>query len=162
MSLKYLIILHSAKKTPEQSNDILELLWKNGFIDSHILSEDAFNIWTLDSFMPYRRNCFELERTRFASFTPSNFTSRMNLTTEQLYPEKFINLNKCALYVAAAAENPFLKYSIVNGSTTFSGIDIEIITQISQKLNFRIVYNNSYRHGTIFTNGTVTGSLGLV
>lgn len=163
LSQKYLIVIeHSVKKSNKMLDQITEILWKNGLISSHILSEDELGIWTLYTFIPYQRNCFELDQIRLASFTPLNFTKSMNLSLEQMYPEKMKNLNQCPLYALAPQSLPFVKHKIINGSIHYSGIDIEIVTQISRKLNFRAVYNYSDYHGSILANGTITGGLNLV
>lgn len=163
LSLKYLIIVeHSAKKSTKMLNRITEILWKNGLINSNILSEDELGIWTLYNFIPYQRNCIELDHIRMASFTPLNFTKSMSLSMEQMYPEKFKNFNQCPLYAVAPQSVPFVKHCIINGSINYSGIDVNIVTQISRKLNFRIIYEYVNYHGMIFKNSTITGGIGLV
>lgn len=163
LSLKYLIFIeHSAKKSVEKLDRVIKILWENGLINSHVLNEDEFNIWTLNTFIPFQRSCAELQHIQIASFSPLNFTKNTNLSLKQLNPEKLKNFNQCPLLVAAPKANPFVRYNTVNGSIQYSGLDINIITHISQKLNFRIVYKPSGDHGLILRNGTVTGSAGLV
>lgn len=163
LSLKYLTVIeHSAKKSNKMLERITEILWKNGLISSHILSEDELGIWTLYTFIPYQTNCIEIAHFRMASFTPLNFTRSMNLSMEQMYPGKLKNFNQCPLYAVAPMSLPFVKHCSINGSINYSGIDVNIVTQISRKLNFRIIFEYVNFHGMILSNSTITGGIGLV
>lgn len=163
ISLKYLIVIeHSANKSTEAMDRISHILWKNGLINANILSEDELGTWALYTFIPYRKNCIEFDHIRMASFTPLNFTKSMNLSFEQVYPKKLKNFNQCPLYAVAPMSVPFVKHCTRNGSISYSGIDVNIVTHISRKLNFRIVYEYVNFHGMIYSNNTISGGIGLV
>ncbi|XP_031623062.1 uncharacterized protein LOC116340616 [Contarinia nasturtii] len=98
------------------------------------------------------------------TFTSLNYTINMKIPIEELYPRKLNTFNKCPIYVAPAITDPFINRCNTFGKNTFyQGIDIEIITQISKKLNFAIEYKqDSTNHGRILSNGTVTGTMNSV
>lgn len=167
LTQKFLIVITEiAPNTPKMLDEIFELLWKNSLIDSHVLIQENFSIWSLYTFIPYRKDCFSLEPLKITSFTPLNFTTNMTISMKELYPEKLRDLNKCSLYVAASIIIPFVTVrSRTNGKIKFSGIDIDIVNQISKALNFKIVYKESIiytGHGVLMDNGTATENLALV
>lgn len=167
LSQKFLIVItEMAQNFPKILNDAFELLWRNNLMDSHVLIQEKLNIWSLFTFIPYRRDCYSLEYLRISTFTSSNFTDQMTASMEELYPEKLKDLNQCPLYVATSLIDPFvIPHNGSDGETQFSGIDIDIITEISKALNFKIVYKQSIiytGHGVIFENGTATENLALV
>lgn len=163
LSLKYLIVIdHTENTTIEMLTRIFKVLWANGLTNAHVLTQNEFGTWSLDTFFPYRSDCTELDHVRIASFTPMNFTRNINLSMNQLYPEKLKNFNRCPLFVAATRSSVYVIHNTLNGIDQYSGIDINIIEQISKTLNFRIVYKPTDKHGDVFDNGTLTGSIKLV
>lgn len=150
-------------------DEVFEILWKNNLMDSHVLIEEKPNIWSLYTFFPYQNDCLTLKILKVAIFTPYNFTVKLNVSLENLYPEKLRNLNNCSFYVAPAFIEPFVSYRrnsrLPDVESQFDGIDINIIKHISKALNFKIVFKRSEYgtgHGQIFENGTVTENLALV
>lgn len=163
MSLKYLIIVdHSTNQTSETLTRIFEILWKNGLINVHVLIQNELDTWSLVTFSPYRSNCTKLDHIRVATFTQMNFTEHINVSIKNLYPEKLKNFNKCSLFVAATQSSVFVMRNTLNGIDQYSGIDIDIIKQIGKTLNFGIEYKRTDKHGELFDNGTLTGSIQLV
>lgn len=163
MSLKYLIVIdHTESATVETLTRIFKVLWANGLINAHVLTPNEFGIWSLDTFFPYRSDCTELDHIRIASFTPMNFTKNINLSMKKLYPKKLKNFNRCPLFVAATKSSVYVIRNTENGIDQYSGIDINIMDQIAKTLNFRIVYKPTDKHGDVFENGTLTGSIKLV
>lgn len=163
MSLKYLIVIDpTANPTNETLTRIFKVLWTNGLINAHVLTANEFGSWSLDTFFPYRSDCAELDHARIASFTPTNFTENINLSMKQLYPKKLKNFNRCPIFVAATHSSVYVIRNTTNGIDRYRGIDINIIEQIAKTLNFRIVYKPTDRHGDVFENGTLTGSIKLV
>lgn len=147
-------------------DEIFEILWSNGLINSHVLCQDEKNVWPLFTFIPYQQDCFNLSRIKLTTFTSSNFTNNMTLTIDELYPQKLRNFNMCPLYVAPSVISPLvISYNSTNGMTKYKGVDIEIITQISKALNFVIKFKKSSDgtgHGVILRNGSLTGNINLV
>ena len=150
----------------ENLDDIFGILWSNGLINSHVLCRNEIKFWLFYTFMPYREDCFTLSPIELTAFSPSNFSSNMTLSMDDLYPQKLKNFNKCPLYVAPSVIHPFLmSTNSTDGTTKYRGVDIAIITQISRKLNFSIEFKKSSdrtNHGVVLRNGTITGNIRLV
>lgn len=158
---KFLVIITGTVTNTKAIDDVFQILWKNGLINSNILISNRPDFWTIYTFMPYRIDCSTLSYEKLVSLTPSNFTE-MTLTMRELYPEKLINFNKCPLNVAIATLNP-LVYRSNSSESGYTGIDINIIQQISELLNFSIVFKPSVEeHGNLYPNGSLTGAMGLV
>lgn len=149
-------------QTTEVMTRIFEILWKNGLINVHVLAQNEIDMWSLDTFFPYRNDCHKLDHVRVATFTPMNFTNNTNLSMKVLYPEKLKNFNQCPLFVAATQSAVYVTRNTFNGIDQYWGIDINIIKQIAKRLNFQIIYKRTEKHGDIFNNGTLTGSIELV
>lgn len=141
---------------------IFSILWENGLINADVLSQDEFDVWSLYTFIPYQRDCTKLDRHRIASFPTLNFTKTTNFSMKQLYPDKLKNFNQCKLFIAAVPSGFYVQHSTANEIDHYSGIDINIIKQISKTLNFQIVYKHIDQHGEVLENGTLTGSMSLV
>lgn len=159
----------NASNSTETLNDIFNILWKFGLVNSNILYQDEGEIWSFYTFLPYQKDCFTLSYSKVASFTMQNFTTNMSLTIRELFPSKLKNFRNCTLLVAPSIVDPFVfQDKALDINNQYSGIDIEIIKQISKALNFVIEYVQSKDlsgHGIIHRNGTsltVTGNLGLV
>lgn len=164
LSQRFLIVLeHDVESKTETLDNIFAILWSNGLISSHVLIRNKSK-WTLDTFMPYQRNCFTLDHLHMESFSMFNFTENMSISMEQLYPQKLKDFNQCPLHIAPSVSDPFvILQNTSDGKTQFTGLDIRIISQISKALNFLILYKYSpLGHGMIFENFTVTGNMNLV
>lgn len=151
-------------------DEVFETLWKNSLINSHVLSRDRPETWSLHTYLPYHRDCSTFSHLKLATFTPFNFSDHMNLSVEKLYPKKLHNFNKCPLYVSPHIYNPF---SIVRNITDdrgyefddLDGFEVKIINEISRKLNLTPVLKDSLfdqEPAVIMENGTATGPLALV
>lgn len=165
---KFMIVISERPTNSTNTLDVtFQILWSNRLVNSHVLIQDEIDFWSLYTFMPYQKDCFNLSHIKMISFsTHSNFDDDMTIHTEDLYPEKLKNFNKCSIYIAASIVNPFLfPRNKSDENHIYKGIDIDIITQIAKSLNFSIEYKYSFDgtgHGIIFPNGSVTGNLGLV
>lgn len=163
LSHKFMIILTDEDHKIFKLNVIFEILWKNGLIDSHVLSQDKNESWSLYTFMPYQQDCSTLSLLKIETFTSTNCTSGMKISREKLYPKKLQNFHRCPIHVAPSISNPAVMRPDQNQK--YRGIDIEIITQISKSLNFAIVFKRSLEgtgHGIIHSNRTISGNMGLV
>lgn len=153
-------------------NECFRILWNCGLINSHILIRDevkswssssSLSSWSLYTFLPYQKGCSILSTLKLASFKPSNFT-KITHPLNKVYPEKLENFHRCPLIVAASIINPLvLPRNVSDPNSSYYGIDIDIITQMSETLNFAIIFKRSPdNHGVIFPNGSISGNLGLV
>lgn len=141
-------------------------MWANRLVDSYVLCQDDIDTWSFYTFMPYQDDCYKLSHWKVASFTPLNYTNNMNLSYGEVFPQKLKSFNNCPLYVATSLSDPLTLFQNTSDeSNQYSGIDIEILKQISKTLNFAIKYkmsNEGSGHGFIFRNGTATGNVDLV
>lgn len=162
-----IVVNESTRNATETLNDIFKILWSNGLVHSQVLIQDEFGLWSLYNFLPYQTNCFSLDHIKIATFSAHNSTHHINLSMEQLFPQKLKDFHKCPIFVAVAMSMPFVMHQ--NRSATemvqYVGIDIEIIEQMSKSLNFVTSYirsSDGTENGFLFPNGTITGSLKLV
>lgn len=159
-----MIILTDAEhKKSTSMNEIFEILWKNGIINAHVLDQDKNKFWSLSTFMPYQYDCSTLIPHKIETFTSTNCTNSMIISKEILYKNKLKNFHRCPIHIAPSVSNPVI--FLPDKNQKYRGIDIEIITQISKSLNFVIVYNRSLDgsgHGVIYSNGSISGNMGLV
>lgn len=172
LSQKFLIVVTQPSHNYTITlNGVFEVLWKNSLMDSHVLIEEKTNLWSLYTFIPYQSDCLTLDSLKLATFTPNNFTADINLSEQDLFPEKLNNMNNCPLYIAPSYLDPYivlLNTTDEHGQPQYSGLEFNIITQISKELNFKIVFKRAAiwtigaGHGMVFDNGTVTDNLALV
>lgn len=167
LSQKFLVIITRRTQNITQNLDeVFQILWTNGFLDSHVLIQEEEKSWSLHTFLPYQNDCFALTHLKLITFTPFNISGAITLSFQSLYPLKLKNFHKCPLYVAITISNPFIiSHNTSDGMYRFEGIDTLIIEQISKVLNFTIVYKLPSTHlkrGTILKNGTAVGAFGLV
>lgn len=163
-----IVVNENVKNVTEALNVIFNILWKNGLIDSHVLTMDETiaGAWTLYTFKPYQSDCFTLTHIKIAKFTQFNFTDNMTHSIDELYPPKLKNFFNCPLYYAVSMAAPFTIFrnaSDINHS--LEGIDIEIMDGIAKLLKISVVhthYSYGTGHGVIFENGTASGNMGLV
>lgn len=159
-----IVITESVSNVSEFLTEIFEMLWTNKLINTNVLISDGSSFWSLYTFMPYQIDCTILTQRKIATFSPLNYTNIMY--TEEIYPQKLKNFNKCPMYIAASILEPFvIKQKIFDGQIEFIGIDILIIEQFSKLLNFSIVHKYSSTHsgrGVVYENGTATENMGLL
>lgn len=94
----------------EQNNTInlegiIQVLWKNHLIDSHVLTKNGVDSWGLYTFLPYQNDCFTPTTLKIESFTKFSLSKPMNLSTRQVYPQKLKYFNGCPLYITVT---PFI------------------------------------------------------
>lgn len=139
---KFLIVLTEIPKNSTIAlDDVFGILWKNGLINSHVLIHDTKKSWSLYAFLPHQKDGCILRHFKIESFTQFNFSSSINMSIDQMYPEKLKNFNGCPLHIAPTV---FLHYVMLlntsDGGFHYAGIDILILNEISKALNFTIRY----------------------
>lgn len=156
LNQKFLVVITGS----EQSNvgtldEALQVLWKNGLIDSHVLLQDTTNSWSLNTFLLNKKDCFALSHLKIESFTRFNFSTPMKLIVDQVYPQKLNDFGGCPLYITPYINSPFVIVpTSFDGNYKLQGIDINIVNEISRVLNFTTVYNVSFRieNGAVVNN----------
>lgn len=165
LTLKFLFIITGSMEI-ESLNEIFDTLWTMSLLNSNVLIQDAPNNWSIYTSLPYQNGCLTSFHFKIETFTPSNSTKNMTISIADLYPNKLSNFNKCPLNIAASIVDPFVTLQRnSNGKPKFRGIDIDVVNQIAENLNFLAIYKRSLDgtgHGYIFSNGTITGNMGLV
>lgn len=137
-----IVITGSAQNSVSTLDEAHQVLWMNGLIDSHVLSQDVTRSWSLYTFLPYHDHCINLNNLKIETFTKLNFSSSMSLSIDRVYPEKLRDFNGCPLYIAPLIFRPFVWISnSTDQKYQFEGIDILILNEISKNLNFTPVYN---------------------
>lgn len=162
----FIVIVKIVPNVTDVLNWAFELLWNNSLLDSHILISEQSHTWTLYTFIPFHKSCFNLTHVKIAEFTLFNFTNPLTIPMHQLYPEKLKNFNNCSLYVAPSINEPFVYgHGNSENETQWDGVDIDIVKHISKALNFQIIYkrvSNGTGHGMVLDDGTATGNIALV
>lgn len=143
-------------------DDIFNVLWTNSLLNSNVLIQEERQYWTLYTYIPFRTNCFSLDPVILASFTPYNCTANMTMSMFQLYPEKLTDFKRCPIYVAPTILDPFAMAKEVKGKLKYTGIDISIIKEISQALNFVAVFTPPSNQSLKEQNDTITPNMAMV
>lgn len=162
-----IIIMQSVLDVPEKLDKIFGILMKLCLLNVNVLIEDETNLmWSLHSYRPYATNCFTFERFKIATFSAKNFTNSPNVPLDNLYAERVFKFPKCKLFIATFPFEPFvIIQNSANGTTTFSGIDVIIVNEVSKALNLIPIYmqpQGKKIRGEVFPNGTGNGALGMV
>lgn len=140
---KFLVIVTGrTEKHTNNSDEALQILWKNHLIDSHVLSQDTTKTWALRVFVPYFNDCITPIHRRIESFTTSNFSTPMKLPISYVYPEKLSNFNGCPVYITVYAFWPNSEMEkTIDGRYGYKGFEITITEEIVKNLNSTIVYD---------------------
>lgn len=102
LSQKFVVVVTSepTKNHTNALNDIFEVLWSNGLINSQVLAKDASDTWSLSTFIPFQKHCISLAKLKIASFSTLNYTENMTVPAEKLFPKKLNDFNQCPLHIA--------------------------------------------------------------
>ncbi|XP_055298675.1 uncharacterized protein LOC129566616, partial [Sitodiplosis mosellana] len=126
LSQRFIIVVtvEVVQNNTNSLNDIFEILWRNSLINSHVLIQDQPQFWTLYTFMPYQKDCFNLAQIKIESFTPLNYTENITISADQLFPKKLTNFHQCPLNIAISLVDPFVTLhntsDVYNGSAEFA------------------------------------------
>lgn len=164
-----IVVTQSTQNLIQTLHDIFCIIMSLGLLDVNVLIEDVFSKrWSLQLYRPCTTNCHSFTVYEIAILSEDNYTQPLNVSFNELFPWKPFKFPDCPPFVAAFAEEPFvLVQKPTNGSNnrSFHGIDIIIVNQISKTMNLTPKYMqppDKRRRGTIYTNGTASGALGMV
>lgn len=146
-------------------DEIFEIFWRNSLINSHVLSQDDINSWSIYTYLPYQTDCFKLSHAKIATFTRFNFSASLDLSIEQLYPQKLKHFNKCPLYAATSVYVPYIiLHNTSDGKHNFMGIEASTVNEIAKRLNFIVIYvlPKIQTAEVVFDNGTSIGGSNMV
>lgn len=119
-------------------------------------------IWSLVTYTPFRINCFALSHRVIETFTPDNFTHRMNASFRSVFPIEIRNMNECPVHVSVAEVEPYVMIHRDQENVKFGGVDVRIVKEIAMHMNFTpkfIVPRNGEGRGIIYPNGSATGAM---
>lgn len=150
----YLIVLVDGEI--EGLGEIFRLLWKIQIYNVIVIYQnDNFNV-QLKTFMPFNSmKCNDTEPILHNEFHHGRFVNGV----ENVYPNKMRNLHRCKVRVAVCNETQpyvFVK-PLANHTNSFKGRDISVISALSTRLNFNIVYTFIGLEGTFYSNESSTG-----
>lgn len=143
---------------------VYHLAWQYGVLDFNVLLPHCTEqTWSLETYQPFRGNCFAVESRLIASFTRFNYMHDMNITFDRLYAPKNWNFHKCPITVVTYPVPPYVlvreKMHDGRNMTVFDGIEVMVINNIAKAINLTLVYKNAGRKGEAYENGTVTGAV---
>lgn len=130
-----------------------------------LIQNDDVPMWSLYFYKPYLRDCHSIDVIRIETFTFENYTSDLNLPFNSLILSKQFKFPSCPLFVSTFPLDPFVIINNRNKSTTFTGLDITIVNEISKTLNLVPIYleaPDKQNRGIVFPNGTSSGAVGMV
>lgn len=148
-------------------HNIFDDFWSKSILNVNILTPNDTRDLVLYTYTPFAdsRDC-----TSIRTIAINLFRSDSSAFTEKLYnkyPRKTLNMNQCWVTVACFESIPFtfVKRSNVSGELELTGADGPILNELSKRLNFKlkvIAAEDNGGRGIIFSNGTITGVMGLV
>lgn len=140
----------------EKLRDIFELLWKKNIFNVAVIYQGD-EIVEVATFLPFSDGiCDNTQPKVINTYQEDKFAN----SVESIFPEKFENLQNCSLVIAAYDEPPAI---IRKSGKELSGFDVEMVNEISKRLNFFPKFEFSEgaeAWGSVLDNGTSFGALG--
>lgn len=153
---EFILVFISGEIT--QFHLMFKLLWQRKISNVNILYEDESGSVTVKTFFPFSSAvCGDTKPNVLNQFKDGAF---VNFTT-QPFPNKMKDLHKCPIRVATSNNSvPYIFAKLLrNGSYELSGRDINLVTALSDYLNFKINYVFVGDEGFLYDNGTAGGAL---
>lgn len=156
----YAVVLVSGEFS--EVEDIFKLFWKIQIYRAIIIFEDKNATVLVKTFFPFNStNCHGTTPVIVNRFLDGKFLYSL----DKIYSDfKMKNLKKCPIRVAVANDiEPYIFAKVLhNKSYHLTGPSINLITVLSQILNFGINYTYIGPEGLLFDNGTSEGPLKAV
>lgn len=166
----YLVVL-----TDNQNDNDIEMMrifqtaFDNNVMNINILMQGKnTSVWSINMYKAYQNDCRSVTKYTVATFTRENYTSEMNVTFNELFPQKLSDLNGCTVKVSTFPYEPFVivRTKGYNDSIyEFDGIEVTIFENIAKRMNFKPQYllpADGKNRGVIFDNGTANGCMQMV
>lgn len=142
----------------KEIQEIFATLWTKNIFNVDVIFEDAEAVKVV-TFFPFSKECCD-DTTPKLIRTYHNGSFNDN---GSIFPDKFKNLHKCPLRVTVfEGEFSVMKTNLVDGSFKLNGYDIDLIRELANALNFKLVFKlieGTQPFGRVFLNGTVSGAL---
>lgn len=136
--------------------EIFKLLWSKQIFNVIVMFEIDFNSTSVMTFMPFSNGtCSNTTPIQINEFRDGSFETN----NVDMFPEKMRDLNKCQVRVSVSnSTEPFIFAKMLpNGTRTFSGRDISLITALAESLNFKLNYSYVGELGYLHENGSASG-----
>lgn len=114
----------------------------------------------LYTFFPFEENnCGIINPILWNTFRNKTFIHKKNF-----FPKKLKNLNKCPIKIATIDTPPFMTVIKTNNNYSVDGIDGQLLSLLSQRMNFTsvILVPDDNLWGSVYVNGTSSGCAKLV
>jgi hypothetical protein len=134
--------------------DIFENLWKLQVYNVVVIFKDVNRHLSVYTFFPFRSSsdCSNTTPVLINEFINGSFTRGL----ANIFPNKMENLQQCEVRVATSENVPPHIYTktMIDGSKRLAGRDFELISALSETLNFKIVFNIFGTLGCFFTSNS--------
>jgi hypothetical protein len=140
---------------------IFELLWQLQIYNVSVMFEDENGEVLVKTFMPFTEfNCSDTSPVLINSFSNGKFLN----TTENFFPFKLQNLHNCPLRIATSnnAEPYIFAELLPTGNFSLTGRDFNLISTLSESLNFKIEIVFVGDEGFLLENGSATGPFAML
>ena len=151
------ILLLMLEMKIEDSDKIFLLFWRRKFFNVNLMFRKKSEAILVETFLPYNlRKCDDSTPVIINEFKDRMFVNG----TEDFFPEKTKNLQNCPLKIAISeVAEPFIKTKLLpNGSYSAHGVDIDLISTLSESLNFKLNFSHIAPTGYLNENGSSSGS----
>lgn len=139
---------------------IFKSFWKKGISNVSVMFIEE-GIVRFVTFLPFGGSkCNSTDPVVVNTYEKGRFEKPL----EDIFPEKFRNLQRCPLTIATYEDElSVIKVEKSDGSFELSGFDMKLLDELSRLLNFQKVFKiieERLPFGIILPNGTWTGALG--
>lgn len=142
--------------SPMDIETVFKLLWLKKISNVNILLYPG-NSPQMLTFMPFKHGkCHDMSPIVINEFTDGFWSSN------NFFPEKFRNMHMCKIKANAMENAPIvIKTTFSNGSYVLDGVEITLIKEIAESLNFQIdIESSDTDHGLVFEeNNTASGNI---
>lgn len=142
----------------ESIKKISELVWMKKILNIILIYPKTQNSTSIATFLPFQeKSCHTATFKVINEYENGQFVEPV----QEFFPEKFKNLRNCPLRLSTGldASPCVFEKKLKNGTSIPGGSDIEVVTALSQKLNFEINYNFRNTQGFLENTGKADGEI---
>jgi hypothetical protein len=153
-----LLVFNIFNGNEESIKNISELIWRRKIFNIILIYPKNDKTISIATFLPFQeQSCHTATFKVINQFENGTFLEHV----EEFFPEKFKNLRNCPLRLATCLDASPCVYerTLKNGTTIPGGSDIEVVTALSQQLNFGVEYNFRNSQGFVENSGKTDGKI---
>lgn len=144
----------------QEIETMFSTFWKSFIYNVGVLTTipHSSNLVSLFTYLPFaNESCNNTKAIQINQFDKTS----MNWTTNEFFPKKFKQLNRCPLRFGCYENSPgVLINSSESGFKRFTGMNIDFCVMFSRLLNFTLhIFEYEYVTGVIYPNKTATALL---